>query len=352
MFDLYESWGISGLKLGFMDGYSSYGIKKIYDIIREAAKRKILVNVHDNFRPSGMVRKYPNLLTAEGVRGNEYVTNSGDHTTLLPYTRMLSGATDYTICYKGNDPDYPSKLMDNVTTKGHQLAMSVVNYSPLQHVMWYGRPYIYEKPVETELFSFLPTIWDDSKVQIGEIGVVYSIARKRGNNWFLATINDTREKEISVPLSFLEDGKDYIITTYEDSDSESIEKTEGDLAFFESEGKIINNAMLIKLRGNGGQVAIFKELNDPTINEESGNDPEMTLYPNPADDFVFLELNDSSVTKAEVSLFSMEGKKLFTQDLYSTNGIFRVNVAPIPSGVYFVTVETIGRNFQEVILLK
>lgn len=94
MFDLYESWGIEGLKLGFVDGFSSNGIRRVYEIIEEAGRRQMVVNVHDNFRPTGLLRKYPNLLTAEGVKGNEHTSNTGNHTPLLPFTRMLTGATD------------------------------------------------------------------------------------------------------------------------------------------------------------------------------------------------------------------------------------------------------------------
>ncbi|HLW07386.1 MAG TPA: glycoside hydrolase family 97 catalytic domain-containing protein, partial [Marinilabiliaceae bacterium] len=162
MFDLYESWGIKGLKLGFVDGYSATGNQKVYGIIQEAANRKMLINVHDNFRPTGLIQKYPNLMTAEGVRGNEAIANTGDHNSLIPYTRMLTGATDFTICYLGNDPEYkrPSSL---ATTRAHQLAMSVMMYSPLQHVFWYAIPGIYHNPDEIELFTKLPVVWDDFK---------------------------------------------------------------------------------------------------------------------------------------------------------------------------------------------
>ncbi len=152
MLDLYKSWHIKGIKLGFMDAYSSSGNKQIYKIIQMAAERQMVVNVHDNMRPTGMIFKYPNLLTTEGIRGNEYINNTGDHTTLLPFTRFLTGAGDYTIRYIGNDPNYTIPPYLN-TTRGHQLALSVMFYSPLQHIFWGGAPGIYTTPCRNR------TIW-------------------------------------------------------------------------------------------------------------------------------------------------------------------------------------------------
>ncbi|SFE01411.1 glycoside hydrolase family 97 catalytic domain-containing protein [Thermophagus xiamenensis] len=343
MFDLYESWGIKGLKLGFMDGYSSYGIKKIYDIVKEAGKRRMIVNVHDNFRPTGLVRKYPNLMTAEGVRGNEYTsTHSGNHTTLIPYTRMLTGATDYTICFKESEENYPSKLK---TSKGHQLALSVINYSPLQHIMWYGRPSNYKVPLETELFSFLPTVWEQSVLAKGEMGNFVSYARKKDDQWFLATINNETSRVVRIPLSFLEQNSDYEVTFYRDKDSATIEKTVTTLENLKNDGTITPEGLQVALAPNSGEVAIFRELEGTTGIEEDTKTPKTLLFPNPANNYITLQATHLSGQNVLVRIFSCKGQALISKHLNWRKGKTTLNVSSLPEGCYLLSIES--KNSKE-----
>ena len=99
-------------------------------MVRLAAENKLLINIHDEFRPSGFSRTYPNLMTQEGIRGNEEMPDA-THNTTLPFTRYLAGAGDYTLCYFNNRVK---------NTKAHQLAMAAVYYSPLQFMFWYDNP--------------------------------------------------------------------------------------------------------------------------------------------------------------------------------------------------------------------
>ena len=122
LFPLLSSWGVAGVKSGFVQYASHRWAVWLHDMVRRAADNRLMMNIHDEFRPSGFSRTYPNLLTQEGICGNEEFPDA-THNVTLPFTRMLNGAADYTICY------YDKRLRN---THAHQLAASLVFYSPLQ----------------------------------------------------------------------------------------------------------------------------------------------------------------------------------------------------------------------------
>jgi alpha-glucosidase len=213
IFPLYRAWGIAGVKFGFVHVGSDRWTTFVHDAVRKAAKYHLMVDIHDEYRPTGFSRTYPNLLTQEGVRGNECMPDA-DHNTILPFTRFLAGAADYTICY------YHQKGIKNVsgikTTSAHQLALSVIFYSPLQFVFWYDKPSDYQGEPEVEFFDHLPTVWDTTCVVEGKIGETIAVARRRGNNWFVGVITNNQERTVDLPLSFLEKGRHYVASIYTD----------------------------------------------------------------------------------------------------------------------------------------
>ena len=167
-----------------------------------------MVDIHDEYRPTGFSRTFPNLMTQEGIRGNEEMPDA-NHNTILPFTRFLAGPADYTICY------YNTRVKN---THAHQLALSVVFYSPLQFLYWYDQPDAYQGEPEIEFFDRVKTVWDDTKTLDGKIGEFIVVARRSGAEWFLGGITNTQERKISVPTSFLEKGKKYIAKMYQDDD--------------------------------------------------------------------------------------------------------------------------------------
>ncbi len=156
------------------------------------------MNIHDEFRPSGFSRTYPNLLTQEGILGNEEFPDA-THNTILPFTRMINGAADYTICY------YDERLKN---THAHQLAASLVFYSPLQTLFWYDKPSAYQGEPEIEWFENLPTIFDDSKVLSGHPGKGIVMARRKEKEWFVGLLTNNDGAEEDVPPFFLGRGED------------------------------------------------------------------------------------------------------------------------------------------------
>ena len=209
LFPLYEKWGVKGVKIGFMDVGPQMETAWITETIEKAAEHHLMLDIHDGYRPTGFARTYPNLLTVEGVRGNEHFPTA-EHNCTLPFTRYVAGAADYTVCY------YDRRLK---TTHAHQLAMAVVSYSPLQSIFWYDRPSMYNGEPEIEFFRRVPTVWDETKVINGEIGKFAMIARRSGDDWFIGAINGGEPRELKLPLDFLTEGKTYVAHIYADDSS-------------------------------------------------------------------------------------------------------------------------------------
>jgi alpha-glucosidase len=209
LFPLYEKWGVKGVKIGFVDVGPQAETAWISETIQKAAEHHLMLNIHDGYRATGNNRTYPNLMTVEGIRGNEHFPTA-EHNCTLPFTRYVAGIGDYTVCY------YDSRLK---TTHAHQLAMAVVSFSPLQWIFWYDKPTMYGGEPEVEFFRKVPTVWDETKVVSGKIGDHAVIARRSGDSWFIGTINKSQPRTLQVPLSLLPAGRSYTAHLYSDDPS-------------------------------------------------------------------------------------------------------------------------------------
>ena len=207
---LYEKWGIKGVKYGFVQVGSQRWTAWLHEAVRKAARYHLMVDIHDEYRPTGYSRTYPNLMTQEGIAGDETKPSNSLTLTIL-FTRMLAGAADNTICY------YDGRVDENAS-HAYQLAKSVCFYSPWQFLYWYDRPtssprraggagggrnVIGDEP-ELEFFDHVPTVWDDTKVIHGQMGAYTVIARQSGENWFIGCMNGNDPHTFNVPLDFLD----------------------------------------------------------------------------------------------------------------------------------------------------
>ena len=206
LFPLYERWGVRGVKIGFVDVGPQAETAWITETIQKAAEHHLLLDIHDGYRTTGLGRTWPNLLTVEGVRGNEHMPTP-EHNCTLPFTRYVAGCADYTVCY------FTSRKQ---TTFAHQLAMAVVSFSPLQFILWYDKPSDYHGESEIEFFRKIPTVWDETRVLNGEIARYATIARRSGDDWFIGAINDHEARTLSVPLTFLDPARHYEAHVYAD----------------------------------------------------------------------------------------------------------------------------------------
>lgn len=204
---LYEKWGISGIKFGFVQIGSQEWTTWLHNAVKKCADHHIMVDIHDEYRPTGWSRTYPNLMTQEGIGGNEEMPDA-EHNTILPFTRFLCGPADYTPCY------FNGRVKN---TKAHQLAMPVVYYSPITFLYWYDLPNVYKGEKELDFWKNCPTVWDESKALQGEIGEYIVQARRSGNDWFVGAMNGLQVRDITLNTAdFLQKGKKYRVEIHND----------------------------------------------------------------------------------------------------------------------------------------
>jgi alpha-glucosidase len=211
IFPIYESWGIKGIKPGFINTGNQEWQQWVDTLISKAAAHHLMVDVHDAYRPTGLTRTYPNFMTQEGTRGNEHAPDA-DHNTTLPFTRYTIGPGDYT-------PGYCRTTLLNTWT--HRLALPIVLYSPVQFLFW-GEPLsdCHNRP-ELSLWRDMPTTWNDTKVVGGAIGEFIVVARRKDNDWYVGGITNHNARKIDVDLQFLHPQKRYLANIYKDNDEKT-----------------------------------------------------------------------------------------------------------------------------------
>lgn len=246
IFPLYKKWGIKGVKFGFVQIGSHRWTTWLHDAVKKAADNELMVNIHDEFRQTGEQRTYPNMMTAEGIRGNEEMPDA-THNTILPFTRFISGAADYTLCY------FSPRIK---TTHAHQLALAAVYYSPIQTMYWYDAPSAYNNEAELEFWDKIPATWDETRVLKDDIGKVVSIARRSGNDWFVGTITNNDARNIELKFDFLPKDKKYAAKVYSD-DPQGITKTKVKVEEIKADHTTVLKAAL---QASGGQAIWIRAL--------------------------------------------------------------------------------------------
>lgn len=209
----YKKWGVAGIKIDFMQRADQYMVNYYEKIAREAAKNELLVDYHGGFKPSGLRRAFPNVLTYEGVKGNENNKWSSDVTpeynVTLPFIRMVAGPMDYTPGAMVNTSKSNHRVSHYrpmaIGTRAHQVAMYVVFESPLQ--MLCDSPSTYSKELETTSFIVdIPSVWDETRVLAAAVGDYIVTARRNGENWYIGAMTDGTARDLEIDFSFLDKG--------------------------------------------------------------------------------------------------------------------------------------------------
>ncbi len=221
-FALFEKWGIAGVKIDFMNRDDQWMVGFYRRVVESAAQHHLMIDFHGAYKPDGLRRTYPNLITREGVMGKEYLKwsarTSPVHNTTLPFTRMLAGPMDYTPGAFGNsnrENFVPRNLMPmGLGTRAHELALFVVLESPLQMVSDY--PEHYAGQHDFEFIRQVPTTWDEVRVLDGLPMQNITLARRSGADWYVGSLTNWDARTVQVPLSFLADGK-YVAEIYADA---------------------------------------------------------------------------------------------------------------------------------------
>lgn len=228
-FKLYHKNAVNAVKTGYVNKYldgkewhdGQFGVRHYRKVIETAAKYKIMIDNHEPVKGTGLQRTFPNLMTQEGARGQEYDAWSSDggnppaHTTIIPFTRMLAGPFDFTPGTFNFDYESTNKARVQ-TTLAKQLALYVVIFSPQQ--MASDLPENYEGVQAFEFIKQVPVIWSDTKVLDAKIGEFVVTARKdwNSNDWYIGAITNEEQRSLSIDLSFLDKEIQYTAEIYTD----------------------------------------------------------------------------------------------------------------------------------------
>lgn len=213
-FGLFEEWGVKGVKVDFMDRNDAKMVRFFEDVARCAARHRLMVDFHGSYPNEGMRRRYPNLMTREGVLGLEYNKWSDRatprHDVIIPYLRMWVGPMDYTpgAMLNAHPETFHANQQEPMSqgTRSHQVAQYVVYESPLQMIS--DSPSKYDENQGS--FGFIksiPTVWDETVALGGEIGEYIAVARRSGDTWYVGVLNGETPREIVLDMSFLGEGR-------------------------------------------------------------------------------------------------------------------------------------------------
>jgi alpha-glucosidase len=259
-FPLYRQWGVAGVKIDYMERDDQEMVNFYHEVLAKAAENKLVVDFHGAYKPTGIRRTWPNLLTREGVLGLEYSRWSRDanpkHNVTIPYTRMLAGPMDYTpgIFLNSTESGFKPDTADvhGLGTRCHQLAMLVVYESPLQVLA--DSPLNYRKKDGLEFIRRVPTVWDETRFIEGTVGEYIVLARKKDGIWYLGAMTDWNARELEVPLEFLGSGS-WKAKIW--ADGQRAERNPQNVSI--SEAEIDDDQSLsIKLAPGGGMAAIIE----------------------------------------------------------------------------------------------
>ena len=260
-FPLYEKWGVAGVKIDFMDRDDQEMVNWYEETARKAAEHHLVVDYHGAYKPTGLRRTYPNVLTREGVLGLEQnKSNYGatpEHDVTLAFTRMLAGPLDYTpgSFHNATRAEFKPRNIEPASqgTRAHQLAMYAVYEMPLAMLADY--PEAYEGAPEFEFLEKVPTVWDDTKVLNGEPAKFVTIARQHGDAWYVGSLTNWDARDLEVPLSFLGPGKYQVKIFADGADADKVATSVSISTKAVTEGDILK----IHLAPGGGWAAIFEK---------------------------------------------------------------------------------------------
>ena len=260
--DQFQQWGVKGIKIDFMQRDDQWMVNFYEKIARECANRQLLVDFHGAYKPSGLNRKFPNVISFEGVRGMENDKWSAipdpEHNVTLPFIRMVAGPMDYTpgamlnATKRNFNPVFTEPMSPG--TRCHQLGMYVIFESPLQMLSDNPSNY-YREPECMEFLSVVPSVWDDTKVLDAKVSDYILIARRSGETWYVGAMTDWDPRTLDVNLNFLPQGN-YKMTVWKDG----INADKHAADFKREEVKVTNNSIVkIRMALGGGWVAILSK---------------------------------------------------------------------------------------------
>lgn len=259
LFKTFSEWGVKGVKIDFMDRSDQWMMNYYERVVQKAAENKLFVDFHGSISPKGLEYKYPNILSYEGVRGQEQMHGcKPENTIYLPFIRNAVGAMDFTPggminmqpeVYRSERPNSAS-----MGTRAYNLAMFVVFESGLQ--MLCDNPTQYYKNGEcTEFIAEVPVTWDETKVLEAKVGELVVIAKRKGNKWYIGGMTNENKRDLDIKFDFLDSGKSYKMTYFEDG----INASRQAMDYRKKEATVTSgNTHHISMARNGGWAAVIE----------------------------------------------------------------------------------------------
>ncbi len=271
-FHYYDVHGIHNVKTGYVHSKlegkewhkSQYGVRHMRKVIETAAREHVCIDNHECVMPTGLQRTYPNLMSGEGVRGQEWDAWSTDggspaqHLCVLPFTRVMAGPVDFTPgTFDFSNPIHPQTRVHS--TLARQLALFVVIYSPLQMASDLPESYM-QHPEAFRFIEDVPCDWQRSVVLDAKIGEYVLTARqdKNSSDWYVGAITNEEEREVNIDLSFLDKGKTYTAEIYRDTENTEWQNNPYDIAI-ETRQVRAGDVLRLTLNAAGGAAVRLTE---------------------------------------------------------------------------------------------
>lgn len=260
--DIYASWGAKGIKVDFMQRSDQYMTSSYEKIARACAERELLVDFHGAFKPGGLRSAYPNIISYEGVKGNENHKWSHDvtpgHNTTIPFIRMAVGPMDYTPGAMRNfhADEHPINFdrPASIGTRAHQVALYMIFESPLQMLCDVPSAYL-EEEATTAYITEVPTTWDETVPLHGKVGEYVAVARRKGTSWYVGAITNEMSRVLTLDMSFLPAGE-YSATICRDGPNA---ETYAEDFILEQHGIRSGEKLEVNLANGGGWSAIIRQ---------------------------------------------------------------------------------------------
>jgi len=263
-FAQFSRWGISGIKVDFMNRDDQLMVEYYHRLADETARRKMLVIYHGAYKPDGLRRTYPNVITREGLIEFEQnavnMDDSPEYHTILPFIRMVTGPADYLPGTINNAQKHEFRMVVprpmGQGTRAHTMALCVVLESPMR-MLPDAPPDYYREDTCTRFMAEIPVEWDDLRVLHAKAGDFVVVARRAGDEWFVGAITDWDARDLEIDCSFLDPGKSYALTAIQDglnADRRAVD-------FKATTSKVVKSSRFgIHLAPGGGWVGRFKPL--------------------------------------------------------------------------------------------
>ena len=261
--DQFVRWGVKGIKVDFMARSDQRMVNYYEKVAAAAAKRNLLVDLHGAYKPVGLNRKYPNVLSYEGVRGLENhkweATITPQHNVTLPFTRMTAGPMDYTPGAMINATKENFRIVFtepmSMGTRAHQAAMYVLYESPLQ--MLADNPSNYWRDTAfTRFIAAIPTTWDTTLALEALAAEYLAVAKKSKNKWYVGSMTNFTQRSFTIRTDFLDDGH-YSVSIL--SDGINSDRHASDYIISKQTIKK-GDPITVKMAPGGGWVAVLSPL--------------------------------------------------------------------------------------------